>query len=159
MYVFFFKQKTAYELRISDWSSDVCSSDLCNHHRVIASEAKQSRAVTARSGLPRRLRLLAMTSRKMETMVFHLRYFRNDPKAYLVLNRQTPPGTNASGQAMKERTRPMIDIRKFDTLGHADHAWLEARHHFSFASYHDPKRMGWGALRVWNDDAIAAQSG
>ena len=53
----------------------------------------------------------------------------------------------------------MIDIRKFDTLGHADHGWLDARHHFSFASYHDPKRMGWGALRVWNDDAIAAQSG
>src|SRR3546814_14156276 len=77
----------------------------CNHHRVIASEAKQSRAVTARSGLPRRLRLLAMTSRTMETMVFHLRYFRNDPKAYLVLNRQTPPGTNASGQATKDRTR------------------------------------------------------
>ena len=53
----------------------------------------------------------------------------------------------------------MIDIRKFDSLGHANHGWLDARHHFSFANYHDPKRMGWGALRVWNDDAIAAQSG
>ncbi len=53
----------------------------------------------------------------------------------------------------------MIDIRKFDTLGHANHGWLDARHHFSFANYHDPDRMGWGALRVWNDDAIAAQSG
>ena len=53
----------------------------------------------------------------------------------------------------------MIDIRKFDTLGHANHGWLDARHHFSFANYHDPKRMGWGALRVWNDDAIAAQAG
>ncbi len=53
----------------------------------------------------------------------------------------------------------MIDIRKFDSLGHADHGWLDARHHFSFANYHDPDRMGWGALRVWNDDAIAAQSG
>jgi redox-sensitive bicupin YhaK (pirin superfamily) len=53
----------------------------------------------------------------------------------------------------------MIDIRKFDTLGHADHGWLDARHHFSFADYRDPARMGWGALRVWNDDAIAAQSG
>ena len=51
----------------------------------------------------------------------------------------------------------MIDIRKFDTLGHANHGWLDARHHFSFANYHDPDRMGWGALRVWNDDAIAAQ--
>jgi redox-sensitive bicupin YhaK (pirin superfamily) len=53
----------------------------------------------------------------------------------------------------------MIDIRKFSTLGHADHGWLDARHHFSFADYHDPARMGWGAIRVWNDDAIAAKSG
>ncbi len=53
----------------------------------------------------------------------------------------------------------MIDIRKFDTLGPANHGWLDARHHFSFAGYHDPDRMGWGALRVWNDDAIAAQAG
>src|SRR3954449_2329863 len=53
----------------------------------------------------------------------------------------------------------MIDIRKFDSLGHADHGWLNARHHFSFAGYHDPSRMGWGRIRVWNDDRIAAQSG
>jgi redox-sensitive bicupin YhaK (pirin superfamily) len=53
----------------------------------------------------------------------------------------------------------MIDIRKFDSLGHADHGWLNARHHFSFANYHDPKRMGWGRIRVWNDDQIAAKSG
>ena len=53
----------------------------------------------------------------------------------------------------------MIDIRRFDSLGHADHGWLDARHHFSFADYHDPARMGWGAIRVWNDDAIAAKSG
>ena len=53
----------------------------------------------------------------------------------------------------------MIDIRKFATLGHADHGWLDARHHFSFADYHDPARMGWGAIRVWNDDRIAAKSG
>jgi redox-sensitive bicupin YhaK (pirin superfamily) len=53
----------------------------------------------------------------------------------------------------------MIDIRKFETLGHADHGWLDARHHFSFADYHDPGRMGWGAIRVWNDDRIAAKSG
>jgi hypothetical protein len=53
----------------------------------------------------------------------------------------------------------MIDIRPFATLGHADHGWLDARHHFSFASYHDPRRMGWGAIRVWNDDEIAAKSG
>jgi redox-sensitive bicupin YhaK (pirin superfamily) len=53
----------------------------------------------------------------------------------------------------------MIDVRPFDGLGHADHGWLNARHHFSFADYHDPKRMGWGAIRVWNDDEIAARSG
>jgi redox-sensitive bicupin YhaK (pirin superfamily) len=53
----------------------------------------------------------------------------------------------------------MIDIRTFDSLGHADHGWLDARHHFSFASYYDPRRMGWGRIRVWNDDRIAARSG
>lgn len=53
----------------------------------------------------------------------------------------------------------MIDVRPFATLGAADHGWLDARHHFSFASYHDPERMGWGAIRVWNDDTIAAKSG
>jgi redox-sensitive bicupin YhaK (pirin superfamily) len=53
----------------------------------------------------------------------------------------------------------MIEVRKFDSLGHADHGWLDARHHFSFADYHDPSRMGWGAIRVWNDDRIAAKSG
>jgi hypothetical protein len=53
----------------------------------------------------------------------------------------------------------MIERRKFAELGGADHGWLKARHHFSFAGYHDPKRMGWGALRVWNDDEIAAKSG
>ena len=53
----------------------------------------------------------------------------------------------------------MIDIRPFDSLGHADHGWLDARHHFSFADYHDPARMGWGAIRVWNDDTIGAKSG
>ena len=53
----------------------------------------------------------------------------------------------------------MIDIRPFASLGHADHGWLDAHHHFSFASYLDPSRMGWGRIRVWNDDRIAARSG
>jgi redox-sensitive bicupin YhaK (pirin superfamily) len=53
----------------------------------------------------------------------------------------------------------MIDIRPFASLGHANHGWLDARHHFSFANYHDPARMGWGAIRVWNDDRIEARSG
>jgi quercetin 2,3-dioxygenase len=53
----------------------------------------------------------------------------------------------------------MIDVRPFASLGHADHGWLDARHHFSFAGYNDPQRMGWGRIRVWNDDRIAARSG
>jgi redox-sensitive bicupin YhaK (pirin superfamily) len=53
----------------------------------------------------------------------------------------------------------MIDIRSFASLGGANHGWLDAKHHFSFASYGDPKRMGWGALRVWNDDTIAPGTG
>ena len=53
----------------------------------------------------------------------------------------------------------MIDIRPFASLGHANHGWLDARHHFSFANYHDPDRMGWGNIRVWNDDTIQGQSG
>ena len=53
----------------------------------------------------------------------------------------------------------MIERRPFAELGGADHGWLKARHHFSFAGYHDPARMGWGSLRVWNDDEIAPKSG
>lgn len=53
----------------------------------------------------------------------------------------------------------MIDIRPFGSLGGADHGWLKARHHFSFAGYNDPTRMNWGRLRVWNDDEIAAGTG
>lgn len=53
----------------------------------------------------------------------------------------------------------MIERRPFDSLGGANHGWLDAKHHFSFASYHDAARMGWGALRVWNDDTIAANTG
>lgn len=53
----------------------------------------------------------------------------------------------------------MIERRPFSDLGHADHGWLNARHHFSFANRYDPGRMGWGALRVWNDDEIGPKSG
>ncbi|MBN8738978.1 MAG: hypothetical protein BGP24_10550 [Lysobacterales bacterium 69-70] len=53
----------------------------------------------------------------------------------------------------------MIERRPFSSLGGANHGWLDAKHHFSFASYHDAQRMGWGALRVWNDDTIAANTG
>ncbi|MBT0668649.1 pirin family protein [Novosphingobium profundi] len=53
----------------------------------------------------------------------------------------------------------MIELRPFDGLGAANHGWLDAHHHFSFADYHDPQRHNWGALRVWNDDTIAPGTG
>ena len=53
----------------------------------------------------------------------------------------------------------MIEHRPFASLGAADHGWLNAHHHFSFAEYHDPARVHWGSLRVWNDDLIAAGTG
>jgi redox-sensitive bicupin YhaK (pirin superfamily) len=53
----------------------------------------------------------------------------------------------------------MIELRPFERLGKADHGWLKARFHFSFAGYNDRNRMNWGALRVWNNDRIAAGTG
>ena len=56
-------------------------------------------------------------------------------------------------------SEPTIELRPFATLGGANHGWLDAHHHFSFAEYRDPARDRWGALRVWNDDVIAPKSG
>ena len=53
----------------------------------------------------------------------------------------------------------MIELRSKDSLGRFDFGWLDTTHHFSFGEYHDPKKMGWGSLRVWNDDEIAAGAG
>ncbi len=53
----------------------------------------------------------------------------------------------------------MIERRQFASLGGADHGWLKAKHHFSFADYYDPSRVHWGNLRVWNDDEIASRTG
>lgn len=53
----------------------------------------------------------------------------------------------------------MITLYPYAELGHADHGWLDARHHFSFARYYNPKRLGFGALLVINDDKIAPQTG
>ena len=60
---------------------------------------------------------------------------------------------SAVGSGDHDRTQAFRQPRR------ADHGWLKARHHFSFAGYHEPARMGWGALRVWNDDEIAPHSG
>jgi redox-sensitive bicupin YhaK (pirin superfamily) len=55
--------------------------------------------------------------------------------------------------------KQMIERRPFDALGGAHYDWLRTKHHFSFADYFDPQRMGWGSLRVWNDDEIAPGTG
>ena len=53
----------------------------------------------------------------------------------------------------------MIELRPLASLGGDRMGWLDTKHHFSFANYHDPERMHWGNLRVWNDDEIAPKSG
>ena len=53
----------------------------------------------------------------------------------------------------------MINLRKANERGHAEHGWLDTYHSFSFADYHDPKWMGFRSLRVINDDLVLPHAG
>jgi len=61
----------------------------------------------------------------------------------------------ADGSAFNMKTV----LHKAETRGRAEHGWLESRHTFSFADYHDSERMGFGVLRVINDDIVAPRRG
>jgi quercetin 2,3-dioxygenase len=53
----------------------------------------------------------------------------------------------------------MVTLIPYESLGHANYGWLDAHYHFSFANYHNPERMGFGVLRVINDDIVKAGAG
>src|SRR3546814_10493241 len=146
MYVCFFKQKTAYEMRISDWSSDVCSSDLGDDGEI---------AVARREGLARRIelaRIARRSDRRVERRVEQMvdQHERGEAFEHRHLNVLSLAGSERVNKRRENRLRPELSC---DLVG--DQGWEIARSRSPI----DARQQAGGAARRLDDVVIGLQAG